>query len=249
MVLQERVLFILAALLSPGEHSYHTLQSYLGPEYKIKSLYALLRRMDGDKLVKRSLGKSISLVRLRSSGKDSLINEYGHWGLQKHQWDGAWRVALYDVPEKNRYIREKIRTTLRHFGFGGFQQSVYISPFDTQAALRDHLAQEGLLDNILILSATSNQLGDARLLANRVFRLQEFAQSYMGLMRRFQIVRGQQLESKLQIGIQRVRSDFVELAGRDPFLPPQLLPIDWPFDRVRTLLEGLGSSTKITNDS
>ena len=45
-------------------------------------------------------------------------------------WDGKWRVLIFDIPERRRKIRDKVRNTLRSIGFIRMQDSVWIFPYD-----------------------------------------------------------------------------------------------------------------------
>ncbi|HLD38588.1 CRISPR-associated endonuclease Cas2 [Candidatus Campbellbacteria bacterium RIFCSPLOWO2_02_FULL_35_11] len=46
------------------------------------------------------------------------------------EWDGKWRVIMFDVPEKNRVVRDSLRQHLQKIGFYEFQKSVFIYPYD-----------------------------------------------------------------------------------------------------------------------
>lgn len=45
------------------------------------------------------------------------------------QWDGLWRLVLFDIPEKKRRFRDILRDHLKKIGFCELQQSVFIYPF------------------------------------------------------------------------------------------------------------------------
>lgn len=46
------------------------------------------------------------------------------------KWDGKWRVVIFDVPEKQQYQRDVIRSKLKSLGFQRIQKSVYVYPFE-----------------------------------------------------------------------------------------------------------------------
>lgn len=46
------------------------------------------------------------------------------------QWDGKWRMLLFDIPEKERELRDALRTHLRQLKFFQIQQSVWIHPYE-----------------------------------------------------------------------------------------------------------------------
>ena len=52
--------------------------------------------------------------------------------LQKRnkKWDGKWRVVVFDIKERFRNIRNKVRSELQSFGFRKLQHSVWITPYD-----------------------------------------------------------------------------------------------------------------------
>jgi len=45
-------------------------------------------------------------------------------------WDKNWRVLIFDIPEDRRYVRQKVRNTLRAIGFYRLQDSVWVYPHD-----------------------------------------------------------------------------------------------------------------------
>jgi len=45
-------------------------------------------------------------------------------------WDKKWRVLIFDIPEKKRNIRDKVRNTLNAMGFARLQDSVWVFPYD-----------------------------------------------------------------------------------------------------------------------
>jgi len=60
----------------------------------------------------------------------------------KKNWDGKWRVCIFDVYEKNRKKRDYLRRKIKEFGFTQLQQSVWIYPYDCIdfiKILKDHL--------------------------------------------------------------------------------------------------------------
>lgn len=48
------------------------------------------------------------------------------------RWDKKWRVLIFDIPEKRRGLRDKVRSTLRSIGFERLQDSVWVYPYDCE---------------------------------------------------------------------------------------------------------------------
>lgn len=51
---------------------------------------------------------------------------------KRKQWDGRWRVLIFDVPEYRKSVRDKIRRTLIGVGFVRLQDSVWVYPYDCE---------------------------------------------------------------------------------------------------------------------
>lgn len=245
MTRRERVLLVLSVAIGDRPVLLSGLQQHIRQNrllrytplvYARKTLYALCTRMQEDGLIQKSKLTDKSTLFVTPKGIDALIHRYHYAGIEDKSWDKKWRIILYDVPEKYRYKREKIRMILEQRRFGMFQKSIYISPHDLLAETRAYLAQEGLLELTTAMTASQEELGDIRVLTERLFGVRALADSYRNLLRRFQFVAAQQLPEKRTAGIRTVCSEFVERIGNDPFLPAALLPQDWPFFQVRETL-------------
>lgn len=50
----------------------------------------------------------------------------------KRRWDRRWRMVVFDIPERYRATRDKLRILLRSFGFVQLQGSVWVFPYDCE---------------------------------------------------------------------------------------------------------------------
>ena len=66
-------------------------------------------------------------------------------------WDNKWRVMIWDIPEKHRYYRDKIRAFVKQLGFYRLQQSVFITPHPIPAPAVEYLKESGLMDFVRFL--------------------------------------------------------------------------------------------------
>ncbi len=48
------------------------------------------------------------------------------------KWDGKWRLVIFDIPEKRRSIRDKMRALVSRLGFLKLQDSVWVYPYDCE---------------------------------------------------------------------------------------------------------------------
>jgi CRISPR/Cas system-associated endoribonuclease Cas2 len=51
---------------------------------------------------------------------------------QKKKWDGRWRMVVFDIPERRRRIRIRLRAFMSDIGFVRLQDSVWVYPYDCE---------------------------------------------------------------------------------------------------------------------
>ncbi len=62
-----------------------------------------------------------------------LYLEQSDFKIQKpKRWDKKWRVLIFDIRERQRGIRDKLRRALINIGFARLQNSVWIYPYDCE---------------------------------------------------------------------------------------------------------------------
>jgi len=73
-------------------------------------------------------------VRLTPKGEMRLRQlERKNYQLPKpKRWDRKWRVLIFDIPEKKKQLRDKVRLTLHSIGFKQLQKSVWVFPYDCE---------------------------------------------------------------------------------------------------------------------
>ncbi len=76
-------------------------------------------------------------VRLTEKGKRELLK----YRLQEaiiekpKKWDKKWRVIMFDIKEKRKNTREKLRRELVNLGFKRLQDSVWIYPYECEEVI------------------------------------------------------------------------------------------------------------------
>ncbi len=58
--------------------------------------------------------------------------DFGEKYTPPKKWDGRWRLLIFDIREKKRNIRDRLRAFLQRFGFLRLQDSVWIFPYDCE---------------------------------------------------------------------------------------------------------------------
>ncbi|OGG59701.1 CRISPR-associated endonuclease Cas2 [Candidatus Kaiserbacteria bacterium RIFCSPHIGHO2_02_FULL_49_16] len=73
-------------------------------------------------------------LRLTRKGEQKLrtltLSEYTQKIIRA--WDKKWRILIFDIPERRKGLRKKIRNTLQAIGFVRLQDSVWVYPYDCE---------------------------------------------------------------------------------------------------------------------
>lgn len=82
--------------------------------------------------VERDDGKKY--LRLTPEGRRALAFEQAKVTLknQKKKWDGRWRMVVFDIPERRRAVRFRLRKVMGEIGFVRLQDSVWVYPHDCE---------------------------------------------------------------------------------------------------------------------
>lgn len=137
------------------DFTYHHYRYHHGiPELKKASLAQALKRLREKGFIERVTEKDEGkiILRLTEAGREFLLLEKSD---DEIEWDGKWRVVVFDIPEKQRTIRNILRSRLKMWGFSPWQQSVWASKKNITAKLRN-LVKELDIENWVLVIESDN---------------------------------------------------------------------------------------------
>lgn len=94
------------------------------------------------------------IFRLTNRGK---LHALGGRDPEKHwaqEWDGLWRMVLFDFPNALTKERDHLRRYLRQKGFGYLQNSVWIKATPIEEELKDLASLDIDVESLIFLNAT-----------------------------------------------------------------------------------------------
>lgn len=97
----------------------------------IKNLYRsklVASKENDDGSVIMTLTEKGKLVTLRYNIENLKLPKF-------ENWDGLWRVVLFDIPEKKKKARDALSFKLKQIGFYPLQKSVFIYPHECKKEL------------------------------------------------------------------------------------------------------------------
>jgi phenylacetic acid degradation operon negative regulatory protein len=151
-------------------------------------------------------------------------------------WDGEWLVLLFTVPENQRKLRYRLRTSLEWAGFGSPSPGVWLSPHPSHAAeAREVIRSLGAGVQAVILHARLDDPGERYRLVAQAWDVHELDGRYRSFVGHWA---GARPASPGEAFVQRLHLVYQwrRLLLADPGLPPALLPEDWSGEQARLLL-------------
>lgn len=129
-------------------HSYKYLYGY--PEIKKASLAQALKRLRESGFIEKDQTSGEIIYKLTKAGRDKAI-------LMKEEdenWDGKWRIVIFDIPEKRRAARQFLRKKLIEWGFQKWQKSVWACKKNCTQQLEEIIKQVGIEDWVLVIESS-----------------------------------------------------------------------------------------------
>ncbi|MEF9887160.1 PaaX family transcriptional regulator [Streptomyces sp. P9-A4] len=147
-------------------------------------------------------------------------------GAVNDDWDGTWTLVGFSLPESWRRERHDLRSRLVWAGFGPVQSGLWVAPGRVEVA--PIAAELGLGDRIKAFHGEVAAPTEAGPLLRTAFDIDAIAGEYQDFLARW----GEgatPAEARDDLGrLLLLHTDWLDLVRRDPHLPAEHLPADWP---------------------
>lgn len=117
---------------SPKETPTELLFKALKPDLPYKDFYNILFRLAQNGLVEKTKSPNGLIVKISEDGSRLLQRK-------KPKRDGVWKLVIFDIPEKHKYVRQVIRAKLKSLYFKKWQNSIWISPYELDPEIEKEL--------------------------------------------------------------------------------------------------------------
>lgn len=139
--IQQQLALALFRATTPSSIAFapeRVLLKYLGFEVKGKIVYRMrqaLQRLEKKGLLKReriAQGWTATLTDKGRSYAEKLHSAERIKIRVPRVWDEKWRIVIFDIWERRRGVRDKLRIILKKAGFRKVQDSVWVCPYDCE---------------------------------------------------------------------------------------------------------------------
>ncbi|PWC34202.1 phenylacetic acid degradation operon negative regulatory protein PaaX [Azospirillum sp. TSO35-2] len=235
----------------------HGGSAWLGSLIELMALFGLSERIvrtsvfrlcKDDWLTNTQIGRR-SFYRVTDSGKERFAAaERRIYAPLAREWDRGWDLLMVPPNALDGETRDALRRELVWQGFGAASATVYAHPNCDEAAMHRLLAELGIADKIVHMKASLDRtegFGALRDLVRGCWDIDQLERDYATFLDHFRPVwaavdAADTLDPAVCFALRTLMiHDFRRILLRDPMLPPDLLPADWPGQESRMLTRNL----------
>ncbi len=168
--------------------------------------------------------EEIPAYSLTDNGYNDIALNFPVFRFSKEKWDGIFRILSYEIPEKKRELRDKLRREVASWGLGPWHRSFWLTPHPIIPTLR-RLISEKEEEQYVQAFESNHVFGDRELLIEKVWGKKKLEAQYRALFKKWH-----QILSKDQDKVSKMKqvvTGYVEILKIDPGLPKQLIGENW----------------------
>jgi len=168
--------------------------------------------------------ESENVYQLTEKGFYDLCLKFPSFRYLKDKWDGRWRVISYEIPEKKRELRDRLRREMQGWGLGPWHRSFWLTPHPIIETLRQLVSQKEEEKYIQAFEA-EHSFGDREVLIEKVWLKSEIDKKYRDMFKKWHDTLS--LEGDKIDKFRKVINEYIELLRLDPGLPVELVGEKW----------------------
>ena len=182
------------------------------------SLSSLLK----EKMIEK--GEGVNEYKLTESGFADLCLKFPFFRFLKTDWDGKWRIISYEIPEKKRELRDRLRREMQGWGLGPWHRSFWLTPHPIIVNLRQLTSNREEEQYIQAFEA-DHSFGAQKILIDKVWETANLDKKYRELFKKWHEVLSREITKQEKLRI--VIDEYVTLLKEDPGLPKELVGESW----------------------
>lgn len=167
---------------------------------------------------------SKSEYRITEKGLYSVSLEFPFFRHLKGDWDGLWRIISYEIPEKKRDLRDRLRREMRGWGLGPWHRSFWITPHPITSELKELVYGKEEEKYIQAFEAT-HVFGDTEVLVEKVWEKTKLDKTYRDLFKKWHDVLSKDIDK--QEKMKEIIYSYLTILRADPGLPSSLVGKKW----------------------
>lgn len=165
-----------------------------------------------------------SAYRLTEKGFYRLCLDFPSFRYLKDEWDGVWRIISYEIPEKKRHLRDRLRREMEGWGLGPWHRSFWMTAHPVISTLRDLVYGKEEAEYIQAFEST-HMFGDMEIMVEKVWQKSKIEKNYRELFKDWHETLSKDLSKEAKMT--EILYKYIRILRSDPGLPPSLVGKKW----------------------
>lgn len=162
--------------------------------------------------------------KITDKGFQELSLNFPIFRFMKDTWDGKWRILSYEIPEKKRDLRDRLRREVAGWGLGPWHRSFWITPHPIIDNLKLLVSQKEEEQYVQAFES-EHVFGDKEILIEKVWQKTALDKQYRELFKKWHDILSKNEEKAVKL--KKVIDEYLVLLRLDPGLPVNLIGKTW----------------------
>lgn len=161
--------------------------------------------------------------KLTKDGFDQISLTFPLFRFTREDWDGTWRILSYEIPEKKRELRDRLRRQVATWGLGPWHRSFWLTPHPIIPSLKELISTE---EKAYVQAFESKHVfGDRDILIEKVWGTSQLEKKYRKLFMKWHDLLSKE-EDKVK-KMKNIVNEYIDILKNDPGLPKELVGSKW----------------------
>lgn len=188
------------------------------------SLASMLKENLIEKRGADAASEDITSYRITDNGFYRLCLDFPSFRYLKDEWDGVWRIISYEIPEKKRHLRDRLRREMEGWGLGPWHRSFWMTPHPVISTLRDLIYGKEEAEYVQAFEST-HMFGDMDVMVEKVWGKNTIEKNYRELFKEWHGTLSKELTKEEKM--KEILYGYIRILRTDPGLPPSLVGKKW----------------------
>ena len=150
--------------------------------------------------------------------------EFPYFRFFTQEWDGVWRILSYEIPEKKRELRDRLRREVASWGLGPWHRSFWLTPHPIISDLKTLVSGKEEQQFIQAFES-SHVFGDREVLIEKVWGKTKLHELYKGLFKQWHDILSKDIAKMDKFTM--IVNSYINVIRVDPGLPKELMGKGW----------------------
>ncbi|MBI2641515.1 hypothetical protein HYW87_02865 [Candidatus Roizmanbacteria bacterium] len=164
------------------------------------------------------------VYRLTENGFHALCLQFPFFRFLRDRWDGKWRILSYEIPEKKRELRDKLRREVVGWGLGPWHRSFWVTPHPIIENLKELVSQKEEEEYLQAFEA-DHVFGDKETFIEKVWQKSTLDKKYRDLFKKWHDIIASGIDKTEKF--KQIIALYVDVIRNDSGLPKELVGEKW----------------------